>query len=171
MLNYSMRKLLIIALLVVGCSPKQTFIPAVYSKFGVDFTKYSQKDFLFTPNIYTADYESKGLITLYYYPEANFITEEIEYGMQDANESPKRKYEEKGKKTRRESYWVTGKINSSALLDSIYSTCVAMGADAFTQLKITETQPKMYAITTTNPVVILGIKIDGYAIKRLGAFK
>ena len=166
-----MKKLLLIALLIVGCASPPTVIPEIQLMIDVDFTEYTQKDFLFTPNIYKGDYESIGLITLYYYPEAKRITKEIEYLGQDAK---KRKYEDQGggKRTRLISTeWVINEINSNALLDSIYSTCFKMGADAFTQLKIIDAPIMSHALNTANPVSINGIKIEGYAIKRLGAFK
>ena len=52
----------------------------------------------------------------------------------------------------------------------MYTTCIEMGADTFTQLQILDAPTMPYGINTTNPISINGIKIEGYAIKRLGAF-
>ena len=154
-------KKLILLLLIVGCATPPKVIPEIQLIIDIDFTEYTQKGFLITPNAYTGNYESIGLITLIYYPEARLITKEIEYEGKD---------KEGNKLTRKESEWVINKINSKALLDSVYTTCIEMGADAFTQLKILDAPTMPYAINTLNPVSINGIKIEGYAIKRLGAF-
>ena len=75
-----MKKLLLILsiFLFVGCVTAPKRIPEVMIIMNVDFTKYSQKEFLFTPDSYTGDYESKGLITLTFYPEANKITTKMQ---------------------------------------------------------------------------------------------
>ena len=81
------------------------------------------------------------------------------------------------KKTETELKWVINEINSNAVLDSVYKACIKMGADAFTQLKISDVPALPYSVKTINPISkntvisINGMKIEGYAIKRLGAFK
>jgi hypothetical protein len=159
-----MQKLFIIIsiLFFISCAPslKQKRIPEIMMIMEIDFTKYSEKGFLFTPNSYQGDYNSKGLITLTYYPDAELITT-VKTMKNNVGEVS----------TYKESYWNTNSINSNTLLDSIYSICLEMGADAFTQLEILNSPPIHHASLTTNPVSISGKIINGYAIKRLGAFK
>ena len=139
-----MKKLLIILSLIVGCGAPPKVIPEIQLIIDIDFTEYTQKGFLFTPNAYTANYESIGLITIIYYPEARLVTRVIEYEGKD---------KEGNKRARKESEWVINKINSNALLDSVYTTCIEMGADAFTQLKILDAPTMPYGINTTNPII------------------
>jgi len=121
--------------------------------FGYDFKKYSDKDFLFTPNIYQGEYESIGLITLIYLPKAQLL--EL-YSGEFTNEGKPIK-----KKT-----WKVEEYNSDDFLDKIYNLCVEMGSDAFTQMEIL-THSESYAQNTFYPVTINGVKIVGFAIKRL----
>ena len=64
-----MKKLILLSILLIvsGCIPKP---PSVISEqrifLAVDFTKYSNEGFLFTPLKYEADYESVGLISFYF---------------------------------------------------------------------------------------------------------
>jgi len=157
-----MKKLILILsfLLFVGCATSPKRIPEVMIIMGVDFTEYSQKGFLFTPDSYTGDYLSKGLITLTFYPEANKIT---------THRQIKNNVGEYEKRT--EVRWVVDNINSNTLLDSVYSKCLNMGADAFTKLKILDAETIQHGVGTTSPIAINGITIKGYAIERLGAFK
>ena len=101
----------------------------------IDFTEYTQKGFLFTPNAYTANYESIGLITIIYYPEARLITKEIEYEGKDKDGN---------KRTRKESEWVINKINSNANVIGI----------------ILSTLWKWYPLNISNiPIKILSIRL------------
>ena len=146
-----MKKILIIILLFMGCVPNVKHIPEIYMTIKVDFTKYSKKGFLFTPNKYQGKYHSMGIITLLYYPEANMVTStSITKG---GSKSTVHK-------------WEIEEFDSYSFLDSIYSISVSMGADAFTELVMTDAEAIRYGEMTTNPVSVKGIKIYGFAIKR-----
>ena len=83
-----MKKYLFIVLLVGvwSCTPTPTFIPKVSEINAVDFTPFTEKGFLFTPNKYTQDYESIGIINFTYFPEANLIEKKIKRGKDEKDD-------------------------------------------------------------------------------------
>ena len=144
-----------------GCAPKYNYISRVYQETALDFSEYSAKGFLFTPNVYTADYESIGVVSISFYPEANLeVTTNIRtVGMgRSVSKVSKR--------------WVVGHTpETSHFIDIMYKKCAAMGADALTQIEITyPTKTYTSADARTPTAVVSGIELSGFAIKRLGAF-
>ena len=144
--------LLLIMLFTFGCVSKTSYVPEIYMVLGYDFTKYTEKGFLFTPNKYQGNYESIGMITLIYYPEANLVktTKKSETGTSSVS------YD-----------WKVNNLNSSLLLDSLYSLSSSMGADAFTEFSITDTKEMSYGVGSVSPISIKGTTISGFAIRRL----
>jgi len=157
-----MKKLLFILIVgfFIGCMPpSKEFIPEIEIFYKIDFSGYTDKGFLFTPHIYNGDYESIGLITLLYYPEAKMVKETVYYERMP-NETTQKEI----------SKWVVGDYNTEQLLETIYKKCADMGGDAFIDFRLTN-DTMLHNVGTPNEVLINGIKIEGYAIKRLGAFK
>jgi len=148
---------LIIALyLLGGCATPPDSIPEKLEINGIDFSAFSEKGFLITPEKYNGDYESIGLITLTFRP---FTKRVIVTGGGTQNQ------EIAGL-----SHWDIEKIDHDSLLSSIYGVCTEMGADAFTQLEM-HVESAIFAQNTTQPVEIPEITISGFAIKRRGAFQ
>lgn len=147
--------ILVVAIVLFNCSEPPSLIPEKLIASGYDFSEYSEKGFLFTPNEYSGDYESIGLIQLTYSPEARLstVSEHIP-GV--------------GKKERTQ--WITDPINADKVIEDVYNLCIEMGADALTQMKI-EPYSENHAQGTMNPLTLSGIKISGFAIRRLGALK
>jgi hypothetical protein len=50
-------------------------IPSKSLMYGIDFKKYSEKEFLFTPEKYQGEYLTVGIIEYVLYPEANYLKE------------------------------------------------------------------------------------------------
>ncbi len=161
-MNTKILPVLISALLVLSCTEAPTAFPEYRHLSGVDFSQYSEKGFLFTPNLYGGDYKSVGLITLTYRPAANLI--EIDVGRNEevitySNSTTSLKKE-----------WVFSPENRDMLLEAVYETCIEMGADAFTQMTLSTVKVQMPA-GLQYPLALTETTISGYAIKRLGAFK
>tara|TARA_R100000278_G_C5477110_1_gene166849 strand:- start:5675 stop:6277 length:603 start_codon:yes stop_codon:yes gene_type:complete len=90
-----MTLLLLIIFVLNNCTTPPKIIPQVDLFIISDFSKYAEKDFLFTPLEYNGDYESIGLITKVFYPQATFIENNesnqkeqnrIVYKIKDTNE-------------------------------------------------------------------------------------
>jgi len=140
----------------VSCAKPPSLIHEKFITSGYDFSDYSKKGFLFTPNLYQGDYETFGLIQLSYTPQAKLTEIRVEHKYKS------RSYVKKE--------WKVDEINPKKAIESIYKACVEMGADALTRMEI-ETFFERHAQGTTKPITIPGIKISGFAIKRIGAFK
>lgn len=142
-------------MLIISCAEPPSLIPEKLIVSGYDFAKYSENGFLFTPNSYEGDYESIGLVQLTYMPEAKhvYITKETML-----------------RETVTTKDWLVSDINPAKGIEEIYNVCIEMGADAMTQMEI-ESYSVAHAQNTTMPITLTGIKISGFAIKRLGAFK
>jgi len=145
-----MKKYLFIVLLVGvwSCSKPPLLSPEDFQFSAISFKKYTEKGFLFTPDTYEDKYESIGIIDATLFPEANL------------------KNAETGSPTGSMIYWVTEPINVQKALDSLYFDCVGMGADALVQIKFEVVEEKKYR-DTTNPLLIKGLNIRGFAIKRI----
>ena len=157
-----MKKILLIPLLLIlfaTCAEPPDLIQEKFIVTGYDFTKYSDKGFLFTPNEYNGEYQSMGLIQLTYMPEAKLVTVYVS------------SLNSEGKPiTIKKKKWKIDPLNVDKVIEDIYNLCMTMGANALTQMDI-EPYSENHAQGTTKPITITGIKISGFAIKRLGAFK
>ncbi len=149
-----MKKYLFIVLLVWGwsCAPTPTFIPKVSEINAVDFTPFTEKGFLFTPNKYTQDYESIGIINFTYFPEANLIEKKIKRGKDEKDDMIVK-------------FWDIEKFDINLLLYEVYTASIQMGADALTEFSIKSVSSN-HALGSSYPVSINGIQVYGFAIKR-----
>jgi len=148
---------MVLILILDGCATPSISVPRKIITSGFNFSEYSNKGFLFTPNTYDGDYESIGLIQLIMTPDArikNVYTGETS----QTGEAIKKKK------------WVVEEIDPNKGIEEMYNLCIEMKADALTQMEF-EPYLESHAQGTIMPVTISGIKISGFAIKRLGAFK
>jgi len=128
------------------------------SLYGIDFTPFTQKGFLITPEKYEGFYESVGIIDFTAKPGAQYkLTGEIknpEYfpGMQD--HSPFIEHYE----------WVVDSISFKDVLTKVYDICTQMGADALVNFHNELISDNYSGIK--NPTAITGYRITGFAIKR-----
>ncbi len=151
--------LLIVAsvVLLLGCSGGVSFVPKSLTVGLFNFTPYSEKGFLFTPHSYSGDYESIGLVSVMISPSARL--NKIATSNKNADG-----------KTIFDKSWSIDRIDVNEALDSLYHLAAALGADAIVDLQINEIS-QSYNMNNLEPqVTIYGYKIDGFAIKRLGAF-
>jgi hypothetical protein len=144
--------------LFVGCTGGISFIPKTMTIGMFNFKKYSDKGFLFTPHSYLGDYESIGLVSVMLSPSAKI--NKINTGNKNSDGSPIFK-----------KVWNIDKINVDEALDSLYFLANKLNANAIVDLEIKEISQSYNDINSDVPqVTIFGYKVDGFAIKRLGAF-
>lgn len=130
-----------------------TKIPRKEELTGIDFTKYTKLGFLITPEKYSGNYESIGLIDFVFMPEAIRKTNYIENS-----------YSWKETENLVTGYsWNVEKVNIQDAIDGIYKRCVEMGANALVNFNAT-TETKEYLFPNA-PLTIKGYRITGFAIK------
>jgi hypothetical protein len=156
---------LLIFFTVLSCvTPKEfeelTFIPRKESFFGIDFTKYSEKGFLITPEKYLGDYESIGLITYEYLPAAEYklagIIENPNFDRRDNSSGPEFIHLKK---------WDYEKVMIEQVMDSVFLISTRLGADALVNFRI-EPKAEFHGTGYKNPTTVNGYSISGFAIKR-----
>lgn len=146
-------KLLNISFLVLlfftfSCTPYLTEFDKEFYEQILDFTKYTSKGFLFTPEQYSGDFESCGIIKLEFWPK-------VKRDFNNTNLQPGQFYSE-GQGTN----WVYTPITSIEILDSLYLKSMRLGADAIVRLNIEEFEGDY------GPVTAPCKRVSGYAIKR-----
>jgi len=148
-----MRNTLIIMFMIisitVACTPG-FFIEREIYLTGYDFTEYTEKGFLFTPETYLGQYESIGIISVVFQPQVERIprdqsrTEERP-GFDVVYIGAHRHYVEKP--------------NTDEIIDNIYEQSSGMGANALVNFQIDMQPMEEY------PMVIRTV-VSGFAIKR-----
>lgn len=116
---------------------------------GYDFTSYTKKGFLFTPEQYLKDYESIGIITIEIIPDVlkTFsYSSEIDSGWTFV----------KGK----EQNWKVRNISPQEVLDELYNKATGMGADAVVRLSFDSNE------LNNGDAEFFSLKASGFAIKR-----
>lgn len=137
-----------IAVSFVGCTSIK-YIPKSTTIGVLNFKKYVDKGFLFTPHEYKGDYESIGLLSITVTPQAKLKTVKT------------------AKDTTR--VWSVDTVKSDEVLDILYEKAKGMGADAIIDFVIKEVV-NIYNEYGSHPVTIFGFTAIGFAIKRKGAF-
>lgn len=151
-----MKKIMILALIVLfaGCTTTLYNIQSKSDFFGIDFTKYSQKGFLITPEKYIGEYESIGMIEYKLIPGARYVVSGTYYDNFG---------EEVDTHT-----WVVDQIKFSQAIDSIYVKAKSMGANAIMNFdfNIEYNEEFNNPMEYNNPIIISGYRITGFAIKK-----
>ncbi len=121
--------------------------------YSIDFTDFANKGFLITPEKYSGQYLSIGLINYEAYPGAKYkpIGKTVEY------------YE--GQKSSVVYDWVSDTLSIQKLLPKVYEVCINMGADALVNFDYEKISTPIKFIS--NPLTIYGYRVTGFAIKRL----
>ena len=154
-------KIIIIILsliMLISCSQLK-YVPKFEHIFVLDFTKYNDLGFLITPESYNGKYESIGLLHFIFRPEANLITIEIDIPLSESMQK-----ETGGKYKTIKKHWVMGEFNQQLILDIAYEESVKFGGDAVINFII---YPNDKAYNTSPPLIIPGIEVHGFIIKRL----
>ncbi len=134
--------------LLFGCSGGVEVQKTVIAS-GYDFTSYTKKGFLFTPEQYLLEYESIGLITIDIIPE---VREVYSNSYDSGNEWIKVRGKEKS--------WRVKVVYPQEVLEELYNKAISMGADAVVRLTFDSDQHNNGDIT------FLSLKASGFAIKR-----
>lgn len=143
--------------LFAGCVQQKPLahIPPRVIAAGVDFTPFTARGFLFTPERYPESYESIGVITITIWPEAN---REVRSGRRVRRGGQDTPAVEIGD-------WVIEPITIQDALESMYERASEMGADAVVNLEISRVVEE-YASSLLTTLVLPGIEVSGFAIKR-----
>lgn len=158
-----MKKLLFMLTIVLMASctslEKMTYFPGEENLYRIDFSKYSDKGFLITPEKYLGEYESIGLLTYELVPATNYVrTGRI------ANDNYVSGSTSSGPQFYDIYKWIDQKMDTQQALDSLYLICLKNGADALMNFDREVIFREHTGIA--NPHVVAGISISGYAIKR-----
>jgi hypothetical protein len=149
--------IIILAVFVIGCSPLKDIYSVKVLNI-IDFTPFTAKNFLITPENYTGTYQSIGLIEYIVKPSASYKLSTKELNPKFAPGDPEvTRYFDIYK-------WNIDNISFDAVLNEAYNICVKMGADAIINFK-SEIIYDEYA-SIKYPVTIIGYRITGFAIKR-----
>lgn len=148
-----MKKLIIcFAFILVGCVP-----PGLVEwngdtyNFGYDFTSYTEKGFLFTPEKYNEPYDAIGLVEILIYPTIR----EAYTGTQNNLDSDNSRIVQIAG-----TYYRIEIPQSSVLIEQMYQRATEMGANALTNFRIDD------ITLSNNNYEIPSLKISGFAIKR-----
>jgi len=147
-------KILILSLITIASISSCTKIllrtPQIDNFDKLDFSEYTKMGFLFTPLLYSGEYESIGLINYRFFPSATYIdTIFVINGV---------KWPLK--------YWKSDEYSHYDILDSIYSWSSKKGANAIVNLKLQVAQETFGLGEYKNPTMVFGIDVSGFAIKR-----
>lgn len=148
---------LLFVLLFGGCStPKEiTNIPGRVDVAGIDFTEYTKRGFLFTPESYSRRYNSIGVVSVIVWAEMNRQeSEKIVRGHQQAEVNLGYKY----------GPWRADYLQMQEAIHSMYEQATGMGADALVNF---ESKGVVAPHPIYSSVQVPGIEISGFAIKRL----
>lgn len=147
--------LLLFSLLIftVACVSTKDMNKQVYI-YGLNLTVYTQKGFMFTPEKYTGKYESIGILTVEIYPKIkpreDYSMKDIPFGVRADNDD-------------QVPHWFYEPVTYKEVLDSLYNLSSSLGANAVINLNI---YPKFQYRQGFQDEVI-GVKVSGFAIKRL----
>lgn len=148
MSNKLLKLSFVVMFLTLSCTPYLTEFNKEFHEQILDFTYYSEKGFLFTPEQYNGDFESCGLIVLEFWPK-------VKRDFDNSSLKPGQFYSEGQGKN-----WVYTPISSVEILDSLYLKSKRLGADAMVKLYIEEFEGNY------GPVTAPCKRVSGYAIKR-----
>jgi len=141
--------IVLVSVLIASCAVLDT-IEKSRELTIIDYGKYAEKGFLFTPYIYNGDFESVGPVYYSYSPGAKYRAHE----RSDTTKIESSTYDKQ---------WFPEYFNLYDAMDDVYNECVKMGADALIETKISgDTRTVPAANPATLPVYI----ITGFAIKR-----
>jgi len=139
---------LFLSVYFISCSAEKDLAKKIYV-YGYDFTEYTKKGFLFTPEQYLGEYESIGILEVEIYPDIK------EGKKQGSNQYGTSNY---GENTE----WLYNLVQTKEVLDSLYSIGKRMGADAVVRLEITDAARERSGFMYPIP----GKRASGFAIKR-----
>lgn len=111
-----------------------------------DFTRYTNQGFMFTPEKYAMEYESIGVVNLVIYSK-------MEQAQKTIGENPVLNLG-----------WRFVQVNPSELIELAYREAKKMGANAMTNVEITEASK----FNAEFKIDVPGVRLRGFAIRRKG---
>jgi hypothetical protein len=139
-------------IILLSCASREVFkIDKELTHLEVDFNKYIQKNFIFTPNEYKGTYTPLGIVHYKLRGGAELI--EIE------------------KRRSTPLVWVNENIHPNDIFVTAYQRALEMGADAVMQLKIQYDMEKYATGHGLETIYLPVIEISGVAIKRQNLLK
>ena len=136
-----------------------------------DLTKYTELGFLITPEeTYTGKYDSIGPLTIERMPEARKVTALHVDTVKSKKKGFLNVEAQAGRpvKTLAREKWKVGVITQKDLdetMDDLYQKAKGKGADAIVNFKFEDIRQR---VADTNKILVLvGIRVSGFAIKRL----
>lgn len=150
-----MRTLLLAAfctsVLFTGCAPQTVdHVEGRYESISFDFSPYSEKEFLITPQRYDGEYQSIGQITITLWPEAD---------RKRSSDEAAQLGQQRGKTAQGE--WLVTQPSTDDLVEAAYTQAKSMGADAIVGFSVSpQTRQPARDLTLT------GYKVTGFAIDR-----
>lgn len=128
--------------IVTACTPSVQRFGPVTVVSGVDFSRYSQKGFLFSPDPYTSGaYDAVGLVSVVRYAGARYVPDSSHAGP---------------------GYWQFDPVDAQEVFDTMYARAAAMGANAVMRLEIRSVERPADPPRPATP----GVEIRGFAIRR-----
>jgi len=119
-----------------GCVSSVTQVSPETIVSAIDFTPYTQRGFLFTPEVYEGPYEAIGLITVTRYAAGHYATDMAR--------------------------WEFDPIPVRDVLDSVYARAMAMGGDALMRFRLENVVAPAAVRLPATP----GLEVSGFAIRR-----
>lgn len=142
--------LIFMAVLLVGCATTSSSqyedrveIDREMEIYGFDFTEYAEEGFLITPETYTGEYESIGIIQVTLWPK-------MKRSVEGRDEQGNLEYSE----------WRSEQLPLEAAVDSLYRRSSGMGADALINFDSERVTREVGRATR------VGVQARGFAINR-----
>ena len=129
---------------ITSCGTQYRVIEKESQSIVFDFRKYTNRGFMFTPEKYTKEYESIGLIDLVIYTKMVQAQKTI------------------GEKPVLNLGWTPIPINPNELIEMAYREATSMGANAITGFQIKNTS----RFNPIHKIDVPGVRLVGFAIKR-----
>ncbi len=129
--------------------------PELYEKrteaSGYDFTKYTDRGFLITPEGYSGEYQSVGVLNVTVWPTVEELNAEEAPPLTDPIDT--------GSGSKK--WYITEPVSPQEAVDSLYTLADSMGADAIINFETEATKQDL-----NGGVTRIGIRARGYAIER-----
>ncbi len=146
--RYSLAFIVSLPLLFAACSTIHE-MERFTSVRALDFRPYADKGFLFTPNRYTLEYDSRGIVTIEVWPKVVKIPREKEGKMRSNPET----FWQDGW------LWIAEEVPTQDALDSAYAVATRLGADALVEFESERIEVPPGSKRTV-------MRMNGFAIKR-----
>lgn len=133
-----------------GCSSTQQMARSVIVT-GLDFRPYAERGFLFSPERYDGNFESRGVIKVQVIPQVkklDFVYERVDQTAWVQLGPPS-------------SVWVAERLDSKSVVEEVYKAATNMGADAVVRFEVSTREIR------NGEILVPIYEATGFAIKRI----